>query len=527
MYRFTFLLTVVLLFSCSDNKGENEPQPQGRHLAVDFAVSPTISRTTMDADYNSAFAKGDEIGVFATNGAQATNVKYTVDDGSKLSTATAITTDGSGNKCNFYAYYPYDANNGSGQSVNMTVAANQNAGNAFFTSDFVTANALDKTVTKGQPVNLAFTHRMALVELVVVMPEGEDMPLSATLKGCLVKATWDYANDQVAATGDASDVVMLKTGDNTGTFRAIVPEQTIKAGTQLFSIETKLNTYTFSVQQDISLKSNYVKVFKIGINVTPEEGSEEFSAEVSISSWQADDEVITGQGVEKPSVYIVKEDFDDNVKFSVSSLRYPKELPTEEGWYGGQVKNVLPKIQDDPFGKTDSKVAVITSDYDHSSWDNYFLGYITFDIKPGIYRMRAKVTSTSLVEGAQQKAKAYEYVMSAIMIEFEENTQGGFDSIGYFAKGTSPDGSMDVTTYEIPYVNTFELNGEYIDITADVDLTQCSRCTSDLLRVNKLSEEKTTPTPVNNMVLFMIQGNDNAQEPLYIDSFSVQLLEEK
>ncbi len=392
MYR-TILLTLigVLFFSCSDKKQTSDPDTTGRKLQVDFTVKQAISRTTMDESYNSSFVTGDQIGIFATGGASASNVKHTVTDNNKLTATTSITTDGSGNTCNFYAYHPYSDLNGSGTTISHTVSSNQTTEDDFYASDFVTATALNKVVTQGQALQLAFTHRMAMVELTVVMPEGDAMPLSAKITNCLVEGKWDYAADEFEATGSTSSVSMLSTGDDTGVYLAIVPEQTIAAGTSIFTIETLMSTYTFTAEQDISLKSNFVKKFKVGIN-TEVESSSEFSAEISIESWQTDDEEIVGQGVEKIANYIVQEDFENGLSISTLSLLRQSQFPTTEGWYfGAEGSTSRFEILDDPNGVLSTKVAAVPC-VNNNYWYNYMLAYVTFNVKPGIYRMRAKIS---------------------------------------------------------------------------------------------------------------------------------------
>ncbi|MCM1440484.1 MAG: fimbrillin family protein [Roseburia sp.] len=519
MQRVIFLALGLMFLSCSDNNTSDEPDGNGRRLKVEFAVGPTISRTTMDESYNSAFVKGDAIGVFATGGAQASNVKHSVTEGNKLVAATAVSTDGTGDACNFYAYYPYDANNGS--AVSHVVSSDQSTESEFYGSDFVTARAENKTVTQGQAVKLDFSHRMALVELSLALPEGAEKPLGAKITNCLVQGQWDYVSDQFAASGGAASVAMLDAGNAGMTYRAMVPEQTIAKGTSLFAIETLPATYTFTAEQDIELKSNHVKKFKVGINAAAEEAGE-FSPEISISSWQVDDDVVAGQGVEKTANYIVKEDFEGDVALKAAALTFVEDFPTQEGWIIGAIKNMQSTIKDKPGN--DGRELELVCNSQNKQWYMGMLGYVTFNPAPGLYRMRAKVTSR--INGDEYSVGCCNFYMSAALVTSEVDSDGSDDMVAYLCETTSPDGSMPGIKYEAPTVDTYSLDGEYIIITADVDLTQCRRF--DGSNINKLSGTVTAPTQeMYDMAVFFVNGDPTCSAKLYIDSITVELLEEK
>lgn len=530
MQRSTLFITgVLLLFSCSSKHGNDDEEPTGRKTRVDFSIAESISRTTMDGSYNTSFSLKDQIGIFATGGASASNVKYTVAEDNKLTSTAPISTDGSGNPCNFYAYYPYSADNGNSDAITLSVNADQSTSEAFLASDFLTASAQNVTVVKDERVRLAFKHRMAMIDLTVVMPEGQDSPISVTLTNVLTQVQWNQTDDQLTTTGDKASIIMLGTGSNSCVYRAIVPMQTVAQGTPIFSIETIMGKYTVTASQDIGLKSNMVKQFKVGVETLLED-VEQISAEVSISSWTVDEEVITGQGVENVASYIFRQNWEEPVTFGKSYFSKLSELPTDDGWYSRtslESESMPVEIIDDPTGTTGGKVATLHVLKPISrSCLTYMIGYFATGIEPGVYRMRAKVTSNSDAN-PDYKKNAYRFVMSAVLFNNVEIKGLDPQFRSYFANGSSPDGSMEITTYpRIPSVDTYDFRNEYKVITADVDLTECYY-SAEIDLETKTDPTTTTQEMYNNGVLFYIGADYNTRDILYVDSFSVELIEEK
>lgn len=526
MYRSLLALLGVLLFSCSDKHANDDVAPTGRKIRVDFSIAQDISRATMDNSYNSSFSLHDEIGLFASGGANAANVKYTVAENNKLTTGSPIVTDGSGAPCDFYAYHPYNSNYDGTTAISLAVNTDQSTEKAFLASDFLTASAENITVVKDQPVKLAFKHRMAMIELAVVMPDGQGAPLSVRLTNLLTHAQWVKAGDQLTSSGDPASVTMLSTGSTTRVYRAIVPEQTIAQNTPIFTIETIIGTYTFTTTQDIELKSNFVKKFKVGIG-TEIEGTESVSAEVTISSWTIDDEVITGSGVETPANYLIRENFETPFTLTVNSFTKGSEWPTESGWYTSRyyVSDPIASIIDDPTGSIGGKVLALHTPTHKQRFTHAMVGYFSTQTKPGKYRMRARVTSNS--DAKPDSEDIYKYLMTALVFKIDGADGSDPKVTTYFANATSPDGSMETTTLpRIPLVDTYNFKNEYRIITADVDLTEVYKWGGSLYN---LSSEKTTPTPdMYNAVLFFINGDFKTYlQDLYIDNITIELIEEQ
>jgi len=200
MKKITFLaLGTLLLASCSD---DNAPQAPAGNGAISLSISGPVvlSRTSTsetDGVIKTSFVAGDEIGVSATGGATATNVKHTVAaDGSKLDPEQPIEIQYNV-AAQLQAYSPYIAE-ATADGVTFNVKADQSADADFNASNFMTAKA---SVTKENPAaSLTFTPRTALVYVEMAGALGENAE-SLTLCGMQTGLSWKSATDAVATQG--------------------------------------------------------------------------------------------------------------------------------------------------------------------------------------------------------------------------------------------------------------------------------------------------------------------------------------
>ncbi len=284
MKKITFLaLSTLLLASCSD---DNAPQAPAGNGAISLSISGPVvlSRTSTsetDGVIKTSFVAGDEIGVSATGGAIAANVKHTVAaDGSKLDPEQPIEIQYNV-AAQLQAYSPYTAE-ATADGVTFNVKADQSADADFNASNFMTAKA---SVTKENPAaSLTFTPRTALIYVEMAGALGENAE-SLTLCGMQSGLSWKSATDAVATQGDAADVKMYKVAGSQ-VFMAFVPAQSSIAGQPLFAITIGSNEYTYTPTGTIEFKANTVKRFKLTVNADATVNIE--SSVVSGSDWTED-----------------------------------------------------------------------------------------------------------------------------------------------------------------------------------------------------------------------------------------------
>lgn len=294
-------LGAVVLSSCQneDNEIVNEST-----TPVSFTINGqeaiTRSLTTPKAEsYATAFVANDQIGIYATGAATATNACYTVDsDGTGL-TGSTVTINKTGN-AQFFAYAPYKAE-ATAEAVAHSVAINQQDAEAYNASNFLTAKVADVTA-ENPNVAFAFNPRLSLVRVELTGDKGvttTDVKINA--KSAI---SWNPTTDEVTATGNAAAITFHKEDvDAThAVFTAFVPSQTIAGGTQVLVMTVGDKTYAFKPANDVTLTAGAVNKINVKIagTSTPEITTEniKFSG-ISVNDWTVNNIVVNDGEIEE------------------------------------------------------------------------------------------------------------------------------------------------------------------------------------------------------------------------------------
>lgn len=384
----------LLLASCSEDMTPDHPAA-GKNIDLSIESSIILTRTSTSEEGNTiktTFVADDNIGVYASGGASAANVKYTVaSDGSKLSSDTPIAFTTSDN-ATLHAYSPY-AEGVAASGFTFSIKADQTTAENFNASNFMTSAA---DVTKANPsANLAFTPRMALVYVEMAGSLGTTAS-GLTLCGMKPDIEWTVATDAVATSGTNVDVAMHKMGD-TPKFMAFVPAQTSTDGTALFSITIGEKRYTYTPSTGIEFKTNTVKRFKLTVNDDNTVNIE--SNVVNGTDWTAD-----GDQTEIESGEIIR----DRVELiSAEEGNFiGKTLASATGLQGVTASSWTAVIANDAATITiDGDAAVITTQSD--SWYRRALVYRTSDGKgtQGKYTLKFDVKGGTDIQVAVMRGQ--------------------------------------------------------------------------------------------------------------------------
>ena len=261
----------------------------------DNSSGAPATRVATDTRFKSTWEDGDVIGIFAVpHGTQLAaagnpihNVRLTYSKADNAWSGPAYWPLASAgiSALDFYAYHPYDDNGGSPATLNPTaiafnVAPDQSApadaAGADTPSGFARSHLLmakdagngDKGFARGETVSLPFRHALAMVQV----KTGVNMPGKHTvyLDGCATDAVLDLATQQTSPPATAPQrITMYPCPDDsegaTGTFayRALVPVQTIAAGTALFRFESTATNplASSSLTTDVALAAGRAETF--------------------------------------------------------------------------------------------------------------------------------------------------------------------------------------------------------------------------------------------------------------------------
>ena len=133
-------LAATTVFAACNNDNELVQQKVSGEEVNFFIDNAPITRTSVNtSDASTKFVENDQIGIYATGGATASNVGYQVGSGSDgaLSPISGTINWSSEAAGNFYAYYPYASTQSATGKVTFTVS-NQDTEANFNKNDFLT-----------------------------------------------------------------------------------------------------------------------------------------------------------------------------------------------------------------------------------------------------------------------------------------------------------------------------------------------------------------------------------------------------
>lgn len=166
--QITLLSLLALTTGCTNEMDETSSTGNQGVAIVQATIGESIiSRAEMRSDDKISYSKfnsnDDEIGLFATKGLAADNMKLAYSDGSFKSTDLQWT---GGNAENVYAYFPYSADK---ESINIWRGAKENFWKEGFNDMLIASNS---SVPEGAIINLNFTHQFAM--LIIKRGKGFD-----------------------------------------------------------------------------------------------------------------------------------------------------------------------------------------------------------------------------------------------------------------------------------------------------------------------------------------------------------------
>ncbi len=293
IHTFSLLLLALFFFASCDKEllGDDPASGMGNEkirLEVSIGTADvypsgrqTRVETDTDANYTSSWSNDDEVGIYIVKGSGnllpsgnwVDNMKMTYNNGTW--TYTFPTGTGyypqDGDKLSFYAYYPYVSGLADATNISISAQADQSSTNKFNKSHLLTASITNVGKSK-TPVQLAFAHKMTLVELSVRSGDSRaqmSAQVTVTIEGCKQATTLNLVTGSIAASGSAAAIKMYRVEQSADgdyltkyTYRALVPAQTVTAGAELFRF-TLGNSMSHKPTQAIVLNAGQMKPYEV------------------------------------------------------------------------------------------------------------------------------------------------------------------------------------------------------------------------------------------------------------------------
>ena len=360
-----FALTGALMITACSNEIEEQLAENGKNgQNVKFSIGvENLSRTAIaDGTLVTSFEQNDEIGIFAYDGEKlvSSNVKYTY-NGSEWTSENAIAAQ-DGVKLSYYAYYPYDASVTDPASIKDTVSADQTAG--FGKNDMLSARNTE-AAAGATNISLNFAHAMTMVQVSLMEGTTSDANATVTLQSILPVTSVNAKDGSVTAASGASVGVAMKKAAESLTYRAVVPEQTIKAGSKLLTIVAGGKTFDVTFNADVEYeRGKLLQITVKKLNALPD-GAEVTIGGAAIDGWTPGENPEGGETEEVPLIQ------------PITSLA-PWELDTqgfkEEAWFSlvkDETENARAKFEVvDDDSREWKKAAKLTYNVNNESVDN-------------------------------------------------------------------------------------------------------------------------------------------------------------
>lgn len=507
-----FALTGALMITACSNEIEEQLAENGKNgQNVKFSIGvENLSRTAIaDGTLVTSFEPNDEIGIFAYDGEKlvSSNVKYTY-NGSKWTSENAIAAQ-DGVKLSYYAYYPYDASVTDPASIKDTVSADQTAG--FGKNDMLSARNTE-AAAGATNISLNFEHAMAMVQVSLMEGTTSDANATVTLQSVLPVTSVNAKDGSVTAASGASVGVAMKKAAETLTYRAVVPEQTIEAGSKLLTIVA--DGKTFNVTFDADVKYERGKLLQITVNklnALPDGATVTIGGKL-INGWAPGEEPEGGETEEVPLIQKV----NDFPEVSMDTREF-----TQESWFqlrnsDGENYAIFDVVDDN--STTWGKAIKLT--YDETtlanSWYRGAIGYHHTEpmyVKDTyIYKVTAKIKAETCDDAGKIVSKLA-FTCKSKDLETTDRYKCSF------AMGTSSDActvtSLGVTPQK---AGTWETYTFYIDFSHIA-----SNVSPDASKV-KLSE--TTEKDYNGFDLRVYTNNSGKKPVIYISDVTMEPYQE-
>lgn len=371
-----FALTGALMITACSNEIEEQLAENGKNgQNVKFSIGvENLSRTAIaDGTLVTSFEQNDEIGIFAYDGEKlvSSNVKYTY-NGSEWTSENAIAAQ-DGVKLSYYAYYPYDASVTDPASIKDTVSADQTAG--FGKNDMLSARNTE-AAAGATNISLKFAHAMAMVQVSLMEGTTSDANATVTLQSILPVTSVNAKDGSVTAASGASVGVAMKKAAESLTYRAVVPEQTIEAGSKLLTIVAGGKTFDVTFSKNVSYERGKLLQIKVeALNGLPEGATVTISGE-AIDGWIPGEEPEGGETEEQPMTLLdltSLPDFDSSITYQ-SNWSTTKVVGDTDFWFVRNVNNYVTYTLEEIESAKTLKL-VVNAYTKQASWNNDCVGF--------------------------------------------------------------------------------------------------------------------------------------------------------
>lgn len=505
------LIGVNCFTSCNkDIEGEYNNDSNKENI-INFTTGiNSLSRTSIaDGNLNTSFTANDSIGIFVYEGDDiiAKNVKY-VYNGSSWTSGNPLTAK-DGVQYKYYAYYPYRNGVTDITAISVNVSEDQTAG--ISNEDFLTARN-ETSAAGAENISLNFSHSLSMIQVGIKDGVTTDANASITLENILPAVTVNAKTGEISAASGETVSIKMKKSEQRMEYRAIVPAQTIAAGSKFMSITADGKPYDVNAPAEISL--NKGQALQITVNsLVPLPEGEQITIGGAINDWGNGENPGESEVTEIPLIKAIGTELPEVIADTRNF--------TEESWFkmvqsdAERARSAFEIVEDNAttWGKAVKLTYNINNEEINNSWYKATIGYnhtepmyVTDEIY--IYKVTAKIKA-DVSDGAS--------TVSTLMFTCKAKSS---DRYTYsFAASTKPD------TFTATAVNkkpgsagtweefTFYINFKLLSSTvgSGIDGTSDTKFFVDA-----------TPEDYNGFDLRVYTNNSNQKPVIYISDVKIE-----
>lgn len=503
------LIGVNCFTSCNkDIEGEYNNDSNKENI-INFTTGiNSLSRTSIaDGNLTTSFTANDSIGIFVYEGDDiiAKNVKYVYNGNSWTSENSLTAKDGVQYK--YYAYYPYRNGVTDITAISVNVSEDQTAG--ISNEDFLTARN-ETSAAGAENISLNFSHSLSMIQVGIKDGVTADTNATITLENILPAVTVNAKTGEISAASGETVSIKMKKSEQRMEYRAIVPAQTIAAGSKFMSITADGKPFDVNAPAEISL--NKGQALQITVNsLVPLPEGEQITIGGAINDWGNGENPGESEVTEIPLIKAIETELPEVVmdtrNFNEESWFKLVQSDDERG------RSTFEIVEDNAttWGKAIKLTYNINNEEINNSWYKATIGYnhaepMYINDSIYIYKITAKIKA-DVCDGASK--------VSALVFTCKAKST---DRYKYsFAAGAKPDTFTATTVSKTPASAgtweefTFYINFKLLSSTVGSEIDGKDKFFVDA-----------TPEDYSGFDLRVYTNNSNQKPVIYISDVKIE-----
>lgn len=246
-------------------------------------------------------------------------------------------------------------------------------------------------------VSLTFAHAMAMVQVSLMQAATDDANATVALQSILPETKVNAKDGSVAAAAGQAVSVAMQKAEGSLTYRAVVPEQTIKANSKLLTVVAGGKTFNVTFSEDVKYEKGKLLQITVKSLVALPEGDNVTIGGKAIQGWTPGENPGGGEAEEQPMTLLDLTSLSGFDASTISTYKGNWSSVKIEGdtdfWFVRSVNDCVTYTSEDKESVKTLKLAVNSP---RGSWNNDCVGFHS----AGIYEKEKYVLTFDMMTDA-------------------------------------------------------------------------------------------------------------------------------